>query len=116
QLSVNFNAAYLESIIYNLISNAIKYSKKDNKQQSFIQVSSEIINNKIVLSILDNGIGIDLIKNKDKLFGMYKTFHDNEDARGIGLFITKNQIEAMGGTIDVFSELGLGTTFKITFK
>lgn len=116
QLSVNFNAAYLESIIYNLISNAIKYSKKDNKQQSFIQISTKIINNKICLSIIDNGIGIDLIKNKDKLFGMYKTFHDNEDARGIGLFITKNQIEAMGGTIDVFSELGLGTTFKITFK
>lgn len=116
QLSVNFNAAYLESIIYNLISNAIKYSNKDNEQQPFIQINTEIVNDKICLSIIDNGIGIDLIKNKDKLFGLYKTFHHNEDARGIGLFITKNQIEAMGGKIEVFSELGLGTTFKITFK
>jgi len=47
---------------------------------------------------------------------MYKTFHSNKDARGIGLFITKNQIEAMGGKIDVESELNKGTTFKIWLK
>jgi len=47
---------------------------------------------------------------------MYKTFHKNHDSRGIGLFITKNQIEAMGGTIEVKSEVGKGTTFKIYFN
>jgi len=49
-----------------------------------------------------------------KLFGMYKTFHENADARGIGLFITKNQVEALGGTISVNSEVGVGTTFRLS--
>ena len=69
-----------------------------------------------VIEISDNGIGIDLVKNGDKLFGMYKTFSNNKDSRGIGLFITKNQIEAMGGSITVESELNVGTTFKIYIK
>ncbi|EMN46838.1 GHKL domain protein [Leptospira interrogans str. L1207] len=54
-------------------------------------------------------------KYGDKLFGMYKTFHNNKDAKGIGLFITKNQVEAMGGKIEVESRLNNGTTFRIIF-
>jgi hypothetical protein len=69
----------------------------------------------MILNVSDNGIGIDMKKNGDKLFGMYKTFNNNPDARGIGLFITKNQIDAMGGKVEVESELGKGTSFKIYF-
>ena len=58
-------------------------------------------------------MGIDLEKNGHKIFGMYKTFHGNEDAKGIGLFITKNQLKAMGGKIDVESKVGIGSTFKV---
>ena len=65
--------------------------------------------------VADNGIGIDLHKYHDRIFGMYKTFHGNKDARGIGLFISKNQIDAMGGKVEVFSEPNIGSTFKITF-
>ena len=75
----------------------------------------EIVNGKKILSISDNGLGIDLKKHKNSLFGMYKTFHKNQNARGIGLFITKNQVEAMGGKIEVSSELNKGTTFKVYF-
>jgi len=69
-----------------------------------------------MLIIKDNGRGIDLKKHGDKLFGMYKTFHGNPDAQGIGLFITKYQIETMGGSVEVESEENIGTTFKIYFK
>ncbi|MNY01817.1 Alkaline phosphatase synthesis sensor protein PhoR [compost metagenome] len=81
-----------------------------------INLSSRTEDGLIELSIADNGLGIDLKLNRDKIFGMYKTFHNNKDARGIGLFITKNQIEAMGGKVTVESEVNKGTTFKIYFK
>jgi sensor histidine kinase regulating citrate/malate metabolism len=79
-------------------------------------VTAQKEGDRIVFSVEDNGIGIDLNKNGDKLFGMYKTFHTNDDARGIGLYITKNQIEAMGGNIITCSELNKGTTFKVYFN
>lgn len=113
-VTVNYNSAYLESILLNFTTNAIKYSSPD--RQPLISYDFEIINGKKVLSISDNGLGLDLKKHKNSLFGMYKTFHKNQNARGIGLFITKNQVEAMGGKIEVSSELDKGTTFKIYFN
>ena len=62
----------------------------------------------------DNGLGIDLEKNKEKIFGMYKTFHDNENATGIGLFMTKNHVETLGGKIEVLSKVNEGSEFKIS--
>lgn len=110
-IKINYNPAYLESILYNLISNAIRYKHPDRKPLITLKWFTE--NNNKVLQISDNGIGIDLVRNADKIFGMYKTFSNNPESKGIGLFITKNQIEAMGGTITVESEPNLGTTFKI---
>ena len=101
----------MESILYNLISNAIRYKHPERKP--LITIKLYIENNKEALEISDNGIGIDLDKNGDKIFGMYKTFSSNLDSKGIGLFITKNQINAMGGTITVTSKVNLGTTFKV---
>ena len=66
-----------------------------------------------ILQVADNGIGIDLQRNGSKIFGMYKTFTNNKDSKGIGLFITKNQVEAMGGEITIESQVNQGTTFKI---
>nr|WP_314836389.1 PAS domain S-box protein [uncultured Flavobacterium sp.] len=108
---VVYNPAYMQSIFLNLISNAIRYSHSDRKPEITIDFYTE--KDKKVLQISDNGIGIDLNKNRDKIFGMYKTFSTNSDSKGIGLFITKNQIDAMGGSIYVESEPNIGTTFKI---
>jgi signal transduction histidine kinase len=66
-----------------------------------------------VLQVSDNGLGIDLSQYENRLFNMYETFHGNSDARGIGLFITRNQVEAMGGKIEVESKVNNGTVFKI---
>ena len=104
--------AYLESIILNLVTNAIKY-KDLNKETAKVSIKTVEKDETIVLTVADNGLGIDLDKFGKKLFGMYKTFHGNEDARGIGLFITKNQIESMGGKITVDSQPLVGTTFEV---
>lgn len=113
-LSIMYNAAYLESILLNFISNGIKYSHEDRSPE--IQLFTQLENGKLVLIIKDNGKGIDLEKFGKRIFGMYQTFHGNEDANGIGLFITKNQIETMGGSVTVESTVGVGTTFKIYFN
>ena len=106
--------AYLESIILNLITNAIKYKSPD--RPVVLKIKSGMEGDFAFLSIADNGLGIDLDRHGSKLFGMYKTFHSHPEARGIGLFISKNQIEAMGGHIEVESEMGKGTTFTTYFK
>lgn len=103
--------AYLDSILLNLFTNAIKYKSPERK--ATLEISHEIIDNYTVINFKDNGLGLNLKKNGHKIFGMYKTFHGNEDAKGIGLFITKNQLEAMDGKIEIESEVGQGSNFKI---
>ena len=105
--------SYLESIIFNMLTNALKY--KSPSRNPIINIKAQKMEGQINLTIQDNGIGIDLIKNKDKIFGMYKTFHGNPDAVGLGLFMAKNHIESMGGRIEVESELDKGTIFKMYF-
>ncbi|TYP75891.1 PAS domain S-box protein [Aquimarina intermedia] len=106
--------AYLESIVLNLTTNAIKYRRPTC--QSTVSISATKKDGFVVISFADNGLGIDLNRNRSKLFKMYKTFHKHEDARGIGLFITKNQIEALGGKITVESEVNKGSNFKVYLR
>lgn len=121
QISINVSSeieilsiqSYLESIIFNLLTNAIKY--KSPERNPVISITAEKKNDEIKLSIADNGIGIDLEKNKDKIFGMYKTFNGNPDAVGLGLFMVKNHIESMGGRIEIDSQVNVGTTFNLYF-
>jgi PAS domain S-box-containing protein len=107
------NTSYFESIILNLITNSLKYKTPNLDLTIDINVYLEGIYK--VITFKDNGIGINLNKNGHRLFGMYNTFHGNKDAKGMGLFIIKTQIEAMKGKIEIESELGEGTTFKIYF-
>jgi PAS domain S-box-containing protein len=111
----NFNPAYLESVLLNFTTNAIKYAHPDRDPVIVFDFGIEPEGYKS-LKITDNGLGIDLAVYGDLLFGMYKTFHKHEEARGIGLYITRNQIEAMKGSIFVESEVGAGTSFKIVFN
>ncbi len=114
--SINIKAipAYLDSIFLNLFTNSIKYSSPDRKLK--LQINARQRGNKVSVSFQDNGQGIDLERHGSKIFGMYKTFHRHKDAKGIGLFITKNQIESMHGKIEVESAVDEGTTFHLTFK
>lgn len=111
---IHFNPAYLESVLLNFTTNAVKYSHPE--RHPIIEFSFSIENGSKVLSVADNGLGIDLDRHGEMLFGLYKTFHKHQDAQGIGLYITKNQIEAMKGKVTVNSKVGEGTVFKIIFN
>lgn len=106
--------AYLDSILLNVIDNAIKY--RSVEVDSRIEINAKVEGKNTILRIADNGIGIDLDRNAKRIFRMYETFSSNKDSRGFGLYITKNQIEAMNGRIEVESELGKGTAFSIYLK
>ncbi|MDX1766841.1 MAG: PAS domain S-box protein [Arenibacter troitsensis] len=111
---INVVPDYLKNILTNIITNAIKYKKP--KVDPVIKLSVNYVQNYTVISIEDNGLGMDLKKYGTKLFGMYKTFHGNSDAKGLGLYITKNQIEAMHGKISANSQVGIGSTFNLYFN
>tara|TARA_R110002167_G_scaffold120371_3_gene298195 strand:+ start:551 stop:3508 length:2958 start_codon:yes stop_codon:yes gene_type:complete len=111
---VNAVPAYLESIFLNILTNALKYSSLD--RTPVIEIKSKLKKETVLITFKDNGQGIDLKRHGDKIFGMYKTFHKHKDAKGIGLFITKNQIEAMSGSIKIESVVDEGTTIFIELK
>jgi len=109
---IYYNASYYESIIQNILSNAIKY--KHPERDPIIDIDFEVTEENLTLRIKDNGVGIDLDKYGDSIFGLYKTFHHNPEAEGVGLYLVKNQVEAFGGKINVESKVNEGTTFIIT--
>ena len=111
---ITANAPYMDSVLLNLLTNALKY--RHPARDPIITLDATVNGNEVIFSIKDNGLGINLQKYKDDLFGMYKTFHGNPDAKGVGLYLVRSQIEAMGGSIDVESEVGTGTTFIMRLK
>ncbi len=112
--SIEYPGIYLESIFLNLLSNAIKY--RSDRRQLHVHLETSMVANEVVLTAEDNGLGIDLERHGDKMFGFYNTFHERKDSKGVGLFITKTQIEAMGGSISVESEVDKRTIFKVVFN
>jgi PAS domain S-box-containing protein len=106
--------AYLESIFLNLCSNSLKYAAPNRSPE--IEITSITEGDITKVLYRDNGRGIDMQKHGSQIFGMHKTFHKNKDANGVGLYITKNQIEAMGGAITLESEVNVGTTFYLEFN
>ena len=112
--SVSFSKAYLESILMNLISNAIKFKLPEIRPK--IKIWTSISNQCVQLNIADNGLGMDWEKVKHKVFGMYQRFHNNLESKGMGLFLVYAQVNALGGSINLSTEIDKGSTFTITFK
>lgn len=111
---VNFNEGYLESICLNLLTNSIKYAKPGISP--VIGIHSKMTHGVAQLVFEDNGIGFDMDKIGDKVFGFRETFHTNADSKGIGLYLVHNHITAFGGKIEIDSLPGQGARFTITFK
>jgi signal transduction histidine kinase len=108
---VSYIPAYLESILQNLLTNALKYRHTDRPPVIHCRTIKE--DEHVYMTFEDNGAGIDMEQHGDKIFGMYKTFHQNPDSKGIGLFITRNQVESLGGSIKIDSTVDVGTKFTI---
>jgi PAS domain S-box-containing protein len=110
---IQYPPQYLNSIIHNLISNSLKYHHPDRKPLIHIRTKKE--GDKIILSVQDNGLGIDLVKHKDNFFKIGKVFHRHPNAKGFGLYMTKTHVEAMGGRIWVESVPDEGSVFFVEF-
>ena len=121
QVSVDFSEVdkifslkiYIASIFYNLISNSIKYCTPNEPPR--IEIKSKRENDKIILTFKDNGLGIDLKKQGVKIFGLYNRFHSHVEGKGMGLYMVKTQVESLGGTISIASQINKGTKFTIEF-
>ena len=111
--SLDYPSVYLESVLYNLISNAIKYRRQNVTPE--VKLRTYFEDKRIILEVSDNGLGIDLNKYGHQIFKLNKIFHEGFDSKGLGLFILKNQIETLGGSISVESEPNVGSTFKVIF-
>ncbi len=111
--NIFFSTRSLKSIVYNLISNALKY--KDPGRNAIVKITTEMLGDYMLLSVEDNGLGINPDK-KDTVFSMFKRLHSHVEGSGVGLYIVKRIIENNGGKIEIESELGVGTTFKLYFK
>jgi signal transduction histidine kinase len=106
------NRAYLDSILYNLLSNSLKYRHPKRELEIFISSWQEEKTN--CFSVQDNGLGMDMNLVKDKLFTLYQRFHpEYAEGKGLGLYLLKSQVEMLKGRVEVVSEKGQGTTFTV---
>ncbi|MFN6946355.1 MAG: sensor histidine kinase [Cytophagaceae bacterium] len=111
--TLRFARKNLRSIIYNLLSNAIKYRSPDRKPLISIKTYEE--SGKVYLVVEDNGLGLNLERD-NKLFSMFKRYHDHVEGSGIGLYIVKRIMDNNRGQIEVSSKRGEGTRFKLYFQ
>jgi len=111
--SVFYPRDHVHNILINLVSNSIRY--RDKNKDNVIDITSTKVDDNVILHVKDNGLGIDLKRHGNSLFNLYKTFHENPESKGVGLFLIKNQLTSLHGTVDVKSEVDVGTEFIITF-
>jgi signal transduction histidine kinase len=109
---ISFSAKNLRSIVYNLLSNALKYRHPNRRPQVRIYCRQEP--DYYVLLIQDNGLGI-AEAQQQRVFNLFQRFHTHVEGSGIGLYMVKKMVENAGGYILVESEIGQGTTFSVFF-
>jgi signal transduction histidine kinase len=106
------NPAYMEGIFENLLDNSMKY--RSAKRELQIGIISRKDKGQVVIEVKDNGIGIDMKRSAGKIFRLYQRFHEHGEGKGLGLYLVKTQVEAMGGSISIESEVDVGTTLSIS--
>jgi PAS domain S-box-containing protein len=110
--TISYPKAYLENIIYNLLSNALKYNRPGFEPE--IRITTKEDKGRVQIIVKDNGLGINLQKHGGQVFKLNQVFHEGYDSKGVGLYITKTQVESLGGTIEVRSKVNEGCEFIVT--
>jgi PAS domain S-box-containing protein len=103
--------ANLRSVLYNLLSNAVKYA--DPSRPAHIGVRTSLTKGIPTLEVQDNGLGIDLGRHGSELFHLFRRFHDHVAGSGVGLYLVQRLVEQVGGRVEVESEVGKGSTFRV---
>lgn len=109
---VLLHPSHLESLCLNMLTNAVRYARPGVPPE--IHFRSERVGEFVRISFSDNGQGIDLESDGDRLFQLHETFHNHPDSKGVGLYLVHRMVKSAGGRIEVESEPGMGTTFVIT--
>ncbi len=104
--------AMIQSILYNLLSNAIKYRNPERDLKITIKTTRNF-NRDVTLRVSDNGLGFNVLGQKENLFKLYKRFHTHVDGKGLGLYLIKTQVDTLGGKIEIQSEINRGATFEV---
>lgn len=112
---IEYSKQAFKSILYNLIINAIKYKSPDRIPMIEVYSNYNPYTKRNEISVKDNGLGIDLNLHRDKIFNLFKRFHDHIEGSGIGLYIINKIVEGKGGKIEVESTVNAGSTFKVIF-
>lgn len=108
------NRQKFTSILYNLISNSIKY--RSNERDPKIEIVFGQNNDYYIISVMDNGLGIDLKKHGSKVFQLFQRFHPHIDGKGLGLYLVKSQSESLGGHVTIDSKLDKFTNIQVFLK
>jgi len=111
-LHVSFAPQNLRSLVYNLLSNAVKY--RDPARPAVVALHAARTAAGVVLAVQDNGLGLTEAQ-QGQLFGIFRRLHSHVEGSGVGLHMVKRMVENVGGTIVVASQLGVGSTFTVTF-
>ena len=111
---VNVHKGAFKMILGQLLSNSLKFRKPDQKLE--IEIMCRKGDEECIVEVRDNGLGIDMEENGHRIFGLFQTFHDHPDARGVGLYQVKNRLRSIGGEIRLDSKKGLGTVVTLNFK
>ncbi|SFQ05151.1 PAS domain-containing protein [Hymenobacter arizonensis] len=109
--TITYARVNLRTILLNLLSNALKYS--DPARPARVHLSLWVEEGRPVLLVEDNGLGFDVQRHRSELFHLFRRFHDHTEGTGVGLYLVNRIVQSNGGRVEVESEIGEGTTFRV---
>lgn len=114
-VSIEGNEALLSIVMRKLIENSIQFTRQDDHEKPFIRVACQALEEEVIITVEDNGIGIEE-STLPKIFDLYYRGTSRSTGNGLGLYLVRKALERMGGSVSVQSTFGVGTTFRIVLQ